>query len=60
MLANSRLERECLEVANTLAYYNAATITSVKGFIVQATSAFYNFFTGVWKASAFVTLAVVD
>jgi hypothetical protein len=25
-----------MEVANTLAYYNAATITAVKSFIVQA------------------------
>ncbi len=25
-----------MEVANTLAYYNAATITAVKSFLVQA------------------------
>jgi hypothetical protein len=29
-----------MEVANTLAYYNMATITAVKGFIVQSHVAF--------------------
>ncbi len=37
MLEPMRVELlEWMAVANTLAYYDAATITAVKGFIVQA------------------------
>jgi len=34
--ANIRLEWKSMEVGNTLAYYDMATITAVKSFIVQA------------------------
>jgi hypothetical protein len=34
--ANIRLEWKSIEVSNSLAYYDMATITAVKGFIVQA------------------------
>jgi hypothetical protein len=34
--ANIRLEWKSMEVANTLAYYNTATITVIKSFTVQA------------------------
>jgi hypothetical protein len=34
--ANIRLGWKLMEVANTLAYYDTATITAVKSFIVQA------------------------
>jgi len=33
---NIRLGLKCKEVTNTLAYYDAAAITGVKSFIVQA------------------------
>ncbi len=33
---NIRLDWKWVEVANTLAYYDTATITAVKSFIVQA------------------------
>ncbi len=33
--ANIRLEWKSMEVGNTLAYYDMATITAVKSFIVQ-------------------------
>jgi hypothetical protein len=34
--ANIRLKWKSMEVGNTLAYYDMATITAVKSFIVQA------------------------
>ncbi len=33
---NIRLRRKWIKMENTLAYYNTATITTVKNFIVQA------------------------
>jgi hypothetical protein len=36
-----------MEVANTLAYYNMATITAVKSFIVQAPVGKSNDFVGI-------------
>ena len=39
--ANIRLEWKSMEVGNTLAYYDMATITAVKSFIVQAPGGLY-------------------
>jgi hypothetical protein len=39
LLANIRLEWKSMEVGNTLAYYDMATITAVKSFIVQGPGA---------------------